>query len=57
VGAGFLCAGWNILDSAVVLTSVASLGPTFLNLTGIRVLRALRVIRLFGRIESLKKVL
>jgi hypothetical protein len=52
-------AGWNLLDLVVVLVSTASLGPNSLlnNMTVIRMLRALRVVRLFGRVESLKKVL
>ena len=52
-----LAPGWNLLDAIVVLVSAASLGPnSLLNMTVIRMLRALRVVRLFGRVESLKKV-
>ncbi len=48
--------GWNVLDAIVVIVSVVSLGPnSLLNMTVIRMLRALRVLRLFGRVESLKK--
>ena len=49
--------GWNLLDVVVVFISIVSLGPNaLLNMTVIRMLRTLRVVRLFGRIESLKKV-
>ena len=49
--------GWNILDIVVVTSSVVSLGASFLNLNIIRMLRAMRVIRLFGRVDALKKVI
>ena len=49
--------GWNLLDVVVVFISIVSLGPNaLLNMTVIRMLRTLRVVRLFGRVESLKKV-
>ncbi len=50
-------AGWNILDIVVVASSLVSLGASFLNLNIIRMLRAMRVIRIFGRVNALKKVL
>jgi hypothetical protein len=50
-------AGWNILDIVVVASSLVSLGTSFLNLNIIRMLRAMRVIRIFGRVNALKKVL
>ena len=50
-------AGWNLLDVIVVAASLLSLGTSFLNLNVVRMLRAVRVLRLFGRVKSLKKVL
>jgi hypothetical protein len=49
-------AGWNLLDLFVVVSSLLSLGSSFLNLNVVRTLRAVRVIRIFGRIDALKKV-
>jgi hypothetical protein len=45
---------WSIFDTVVVLMSLIALGP--LNFP-ISMLRALRVVRLFGRLESSKKIL
>ncbi len=45
------------MDVVVVASSLASLGASFLNLNVIRMLRVMRVIRLFGRVKALKKVL
>jgi hypothetical protein len=49
-------AGWNLLDVFVVVASLLSLGNSFLNLNVIRMLRAVRAIRIFGRVDALKKV-
>ncbi len=51
-----MSAGWNILDTAVVVSSLLALNETFINLNVARMLRAMRIIRLFGRINSLRKV-
>jgi len=49
---------WNILDTAIVITSlVATLFNSGGNGGVVRVLRALRVIRLFGRVKSLRKII
>jgi hypothetical protein len=50
----FVQSSWSVFDAAVVSLSLITLGP--LNLP-VSVLRALRVLRLFGRFEALKKIL
>ena len=50
----FLSDAWSLFDTTVVLMSLIVLGP--LNFP-ISMLRALRVVRLFGRLESSKKIL
>ncbi len=50
----FVSNPWSVFDAAVVLMSLIVLGP--LNFP-ISMLRALRVVRLFGRLESSKKIL
>jgi len=48
---------WSILDAFIVGMSVLSLIVTNQPTGIVRILRALRVIRLFGRINSLKKII
>ena len=50
----FITNPWSIFDSVVVTMSLIVLGP--LNFP-ISMLRALRVVRLFGRLKSSKKIL
>ena len=50
----FVTNSWAMFDLIVVTLSLVTLGP--LNLP-ISVLRALRVLRLFGRFQALKKIL
>jgi hypothetical protein len=50
----FATNSWSVFDALVVTMSLAALGP--LNFP-ISILRALRVVRLFGRLESSKKIL
>jgi hypothetical protein len=50
----FVSNPWSVFDATVVLLSLIVLGP--LNFP-ISMLRALRVVRLFGRLESSKKIL
>ncbi len=50
----FVTNPWSLFDATVVLMSLIVLGP--LNFP-ISMLRALRVVRLFGRLESSKKIL
>jgi hypothetical protein len=53
----FFKSGWNIVDLIVVVLSLAALGPIDLPITVLRMMRAFRVIRLFGRIKALKKMI
>jgi hypothetical protein len=48
--------GWNQLDVIVVTLSLVALGPVSMPANVIRVMRAFRVIRLFGRMKSLKDI-
>ena len=48
--------GWNQLDVVVVTASLVALGPVNMPVNVIRVMRAFRVIRLFGRMKSLKDI-
>jgi hypothetical protein len=52
----FFTDGWNQLDFIVVTLSLVSLGPVSMPINVIRVMRAFRVIRLFGRLKSLKNI-
>jgi hypothetical protein len=52
----FFSDGWNQLDFIVVTLSLVSLGPVSMPINVIRVMRAFRVIRLFGRLKSLKNI-
>ncbi len=53
----FFSSSWNILDLIVVVLSLASLGPIDLPMNILRMMRVFRVIRLFGRIKALKKMI
>jgi hypothetical protein len=53
----FISDGWNILDTMVVLASLIALGPFQLPVTILRLLRAGRVVRLFGKLRELKRML
>jgi hypothetical protein len=53
----FASDGWNQLDVVVVSLSLAALGPVTMPANAIRVVRALRVVRLFGRMKSLRNIL
>ena len=50
----FIVNGWSIFDTVVVLMSLIVLGPLDFPMS---MLRALRVVRLFGRLKSSKKIL
>ena len=52
----FIRSGWNFVDVIVVLLSLASLSQSYLNVNVVRMLRAIRVVRLFGKVEALKRV-
>jgi voltage-gated sodium channel len=53
----FVCNSWSLFDFVVVSLSLITLGPVDFPITILRSLRALRVARLFGRLESSKKIL
>ncbi len=48
--------GWNIFDFVVVSLSLIALGPWNISPTVIRTMRALRVVRIFRRVKSLRKI-
>ncbi len=48
-----MCAGWNLLDFAIVVTGYISLGG-MANVTGLRGIRALRPLRTITRIKEMK---
>ena len=48
---------WNILDALVVFFSLVALGPIKLPITALRLMRAFRVVRLFGKLRELKRML
>ena len=52
----FVRSYWNLIDVIVVLLSLASLSQSYLNVNVVRMLRAVRVVRLFGKVEALKRV-
>ncbi len=53
----FLRNPWSLLDAFVVLMSLVALGPVDIPITILRLMRAFRVIRLFGRLKALKKMI
>ena len=53
----FVTNGWSLVDTVVVSLSLAALGPIDLPVTALRMMRAFRVIRLFGRLKALKKMI
>ena len=50
----FVSNSWSVFDAFVVVTSIVALGPLDFP---VNILRALRVIRLFGRLKASKKIL
>ena len=52
----FIRSGWNLVDVVVLLLSLASLSQSYLNVNVVRMLRAVRIVRLFGKVEALKRV-
>ena len=53
----FFSDGWNLLDLVVVAFSLIGLAPVSLPVSLIISLRAVRVVRLFGKISSLRKMM
>ena len=52
----FLGNGWNLLDVIVVFMSLVDFGPFDVPDWLVRLIRALRVVRLFGRVTELTKM-
>jgi hypothetical protein len=50
----FISSRWSVFDFCVVILSLVSLGPLDMP---VNILRALRVVRLFGRLKAVKKIL
>ncbi len=53
----FAYSGWNHLDVFIVIMSLIDFGPLDVPSWFVQLMRALRVIRLFGRIGALKKMI
>ncbi len=53
----FVSNGWSMVDLVVVTLSLVALGPIDMPVTALRMMRAFRVIRLFGRLKALKKMI
>ncbi len=49
--------GWNMLDLVIVAISLIGLAPVDLPVSLVLSLRAIRVVRLFGKVKSLRKML
>ena len=52
----FFTSGWNVLDLVVVSLSLVALGPVPIPISIVRMIRVFRVIRLFGRFETLNHI-
>jgi hypothetical protein len=48
---------YNLIDSVVIMLSLVSLGPLEIPVSILRVIRAFRVIRIFGRLSALKNII
>jgi hypothetical protein len=53
----FFSDGWNMLDLVIVAISLIGLAPVDLPVSLILSLRAIRVVRLFGKVKSLRKMM
>jgi hypothetical protein len=49
--------GWNILDLVIVAMSLIDLGPLNIPEWLVRLMRAFRIVRLFGRVPELTKMI
>ena len=52
----FFSVGWNVLDLVVVILSLVALGPIPIPISIVRMIRVFRVIRVFGRFETLNHI-
>ena len=53
----FLANPWSLLDAFIVLMSLVALGHANIPVTVLRLMRAFRVVRLFGRLHALRKII
>ena len=53
----FISNGWNYFDFIVIFLSLVALGLANMPVTVLRLVRAFRVVRLFGRMQTLKNIL
>ncbi len=53
----FIRSGWNWFDLFIVTMSLLDFGHLSIPLWLVRLMRAVRVIRLFGRVHELKKMI
>ena len=53
----FVKNGWNWLDAVIVLMSLIDIGISNIPDWLVKLMRAFRVIRLFGRVKALKKMI
>jgi hypothetical protein len=53
----FVGNGWNWLDLFIVIMSLIDFGPSDIPDWLVRLMRAFRVVRLFGRVEQLTKMI
>ena len=53
----FVSNGWNWLDAVIVLMSLIDTGVSNIPDWLVKLMRAFRVIRLFGRVKALKKMI
>ena len=53
----FFNSGWNVLDLVVVILSLVALGPIPIPVSIIRMIRVFRVMRVFGRFETLNHII
>ena len=53
----FVRNGWNWLDVCIVLMSFSDFGPLNIPDWLVRLMRAVRVVRLFGRVQQLNKMI
>ena len=52
----FFHSGWNVLDLVIVAMSLFDLGPLDIPSWLVRLMRAFRIVRLFGRVPELTKM-
>jgi hypothetical protein len=53
----FIANQYNLVDTVVIALSLVSLGPLDIPVSILRVIRAFRVIRIFGRLSALKNII